>query len=220
MNGVVRQQRVKFAFARTSWLTTRLQRPCRLMSSASSIRHFAKLPKACTVRHSRHQSITNRARLSEEQASEFGRRLLALIEEYFPPGKGDQSGIKYGFYGILTPIDLHPLDDSESKKPRPKDVALKSPPTGGLSACPQRRQASRVPQPTQMLILQTQLLTNTIFRLLILHILANHLSIQTHRIHTVASRPKMIPPIRLLLQIGKPLENTNGTATLQRADQF
>ena len=54
----------------------------------------------------------NRARLSEEQAAEFGRRLLALIEEYFPPGKGDRSGIKYGFYGILTPIDLHPLGDS------------------------------------------------------------------------------------------------------------
>ena len=58
----------------------------------------------------------NRARLSEEQASEFGRRLLALIEEYFPPGKGDRSGIKYGFYGILTPIDLHPLEDSETEK--------------------------------------------------------------------------------------------------------
>ena len=58
----------------------------------------------------------NRARLSEEQASEFGRRLLALIEEYFPPGKGDRSGIKYGFYGILTPIDLHPLDNSETKE--------------------------------------------------------------------------------------------------------
>ena len=63
------------------------------------------------------QSINhNRARLSEEQAAEFGRRLLALIEEYFPPGKGDRSGIKYGFYGILTPIDLHPLGDSETEE--------------------------------------------------------------------------------------------------------
>ena len=62
-----------------------------------------------------HTSVNhNRARLSEEQASEFSRRLLALIEEYFPPGKGDRSGIKYGFYGILTPIDLHPLEDSET----------------------------------------------------------------------------------------------------------
>ena len=58
----------------------------------------------------------NRARLSEEQAAEFGRRLLALIEEYFPPGKGDRSGIKYGFYGIFTPIDLHPLEDSEAEE--------------------------------------------------------------------------------------------------------
>ena len=57
----------------------------------------------------------NRARLSEEQAAEFGRRLLALIEEYFPPEKGDRSGIKYGFYGILTPIDLHPLGDFETE---------------------------------------------------------------------------------------------------------
>ena len=49
------------------------------------------------------QSVNhNRARLSEEQAAEFGRRLLALIEEYFPPGKGDRQGIKYGFYGILN----------------------------------------------------------------------------------------------------------------------
>ena len=63
------------------------------------------------------QSINhNRARLSEEQAAEFGRRLLALIEEYFPPGKGDRSGIKYGFYGIITPIDLHPLGDSATEE--------------------------------------------------------------------------------------------------------
>lgn len=51
----------------------------------------------------------NRARLSEDQAAEFNRRLLNLIEEYFPPGKGDPSGIKYGFFGVLTPIDLAPI---------------------------------------------------------------------------------------------------------------
>ena len=62
-----------------------------------------------------HTSVNhNRARLSEGQASEFGRRLLALIEEFFPPGKGDREGIKYGFYGILTPIDLHPLGEPEA----------------------------------------------------------------------------------------------------------
>ncbi|MDD9948015.1 MAG: winged helix-turn-helix domain-containing protein [candidate division Zixibacteria bacterium] len=53
----------------------------------------------------------NRARLSEVQAAEFNRRLLALIEEYFPPGKGDRSGVKYGIYGVFTPIDLHPFGD-------------------------------------------------------------------------------------------------------------
>ena len=56
----------------------------------------------------------NRARLSEVQAAEFNHRLLALIEEYFPPGKGDSAGIKYGFYGVLAPIDLHPLGDTDS----------------------------------------------------------------------------------------------------------
>lgn len=57
----------------------------------------------------------NRARLSDAQAAEFNRRLLALIEEYFPPGKGDRSGMKYGFYSVLTPIDLHPLGDAVSE---------------------------------------------------------------------------------------------------------
>ena len=57
----------------------------------------------------------NRARLSEAQAAEFNRRLLALIEDYFPPGKGDRSGTKYGFYGVLTPIDLHPLGEAVSE---------------------------------------------------------------------------------------------------------
>ncbi len=52
----------------------------------------------------------NRARLSEEQAAEFNRRLLDLIEEYFPPGRGDPTGIKYGFFGVLTPIDLPPIE--------------------------------------------------------------------------------------------------------------
>jgi DNA-binding transcriptional ArsR family regulator len=54
----------------------------------------------------------NRSRLSEEQALEFTHRLVGLIEEYFPPGMGDRSGIKYGFYGTIMPIDLHPLEDS------------------------------------------------------------------------------------------------------------
>lgn len=34
----------------------------------------------------------NRSRLSEAQAAEFSQRLLALIEEYFPPGKATRPG--------------------------------------------------------------------------------------------------------------------------------
>ena len=56
----------------------------------------------------------NRSRLSEDQAAEFSRRLLNLIEDYFPPGEGDPAGIKYGFFGVLTPIDLPPIESSET----------------------------------------------------------------------------------------------------------
>ena len=58
----------------------------------------------------------NRSRLSEDQAAEFNRRLLALIEEFFPPGKGDRSGIKYGFHGVCIPIDLHSLVEPEESE--------------------------------------------------------------------------------------------------------
>jgi hypothetical protein len=53
----------------------------------------------------------HRGRLSVTQAAEFRDRLVSLIEEYFAPGQGDQTGIKHGFHWVLTPIDLHPLDD-------------------------------------------------------------------------------------------------------------
>jgi hypothetical protein len=56
----------------------------------------------------------HRTRLSSEQAAEFGDRLLALVNEYFAPGKGDRTGVKYGLHWVLTPIDLHPLDDVEA----------------------------------------------------------------------------------------------------------
>jgi DNA-binding transcriptional ArsR family regulator len=58
----------------------------------------------------------NRARLSDAQAAEFSHRLLELIEDYFSPGKGDESGVKYGFLGVLTPIDIHPLPDPDSER--------------------------------------------------------------------------------------------------------
>ena len=51
-------------------------------------------------------------RLSEEQAAEFARRLQNLADEYFLPGRGDQTGTKYGFFTLLLPVDLHPLGDS------------------------------------------------------------------------------------------------------------
>ncbi len=56
--------------------------------------------------------LHSRSRLSDGQAAEFADRLTELINEYFPPGKGDRSGIKYGFYGVFTPINLHPLSDT------------------------------------------------------------------------------------------------------------
>jgi hypothetical protein len=51
------------------------------------------------------------SRMSREQAEEFGDRLQSLVAEYFAPGRGDRSGTKYGFYWILSPVDLHPLGD-------------------------------------------------------------------------------------------------------------
>jgi hypothetical protein len=51
-------------------------------------------------------------RLSQAQAGEFRERLTALIAEYFAPGRADRSGTKYGFHWVLTPTDLHPLDDA------------------------------------------------------------------------------------------------------------
>lgn len=56
----------------------------------------------------------HRTRLSTEQAAEFRDRLIDLVEEYFAPGQGDRSGVKYGFHWIMTPIDLHPLEEPAS----------------------------------------------------------------------------------------------------------
>ena len=55
------------------------------------------------------QSGEHGARISLQQAAEFRDRLLALIAEYFAPGKGDRTGTKYGFHWVLTPTDLHPI---------------------------------------------------------------------------------------------------------------
>ncbi|MFB6723409.1 GNAT family N-acetyltransferase [Kribbella sp. NPDC056345] len=43
---------------------------------------------------------------------EFNQRLQDLIAEYFAPDRIDRSASpKYGFHWVLTPTDLHPLDD-------------------------------------------------------------------------------------------------------------
>ncbi len=56
------------------------------------------------------------SRMSTEQAAEFRDRLMALIAEYFAPGAGDRRGTKYGFRWMLTPVDLHPLRDQDSRR--------------------------------------------------------------------------------------------------------
>lgn len=66
----------------------------------------------------------HRTRLSSIQAAEFRDRLLTLIADYFAPGKGDRSGVKYGFHWILTPIDLHPLDESGRRDEIQEPVAI------------------------------------------------------------------------------------------------
>lgn len=51
-------------------------------------------------------------RVPEERVAEFHARLLSLIDEYFAPDRVDRSASpKYGFRWVLTPVDLHPLDD-------------------------------------------------------------------------------------------------------------
>lgn len=57
------------------------------------------------------------ARLSLDQAAQFRERLARLVAEYFAPGKGDRSGVKYGLHWTLTPTDLHPLGDEDPPAP-------------------------------------------------------------------------------------------------------
>ncbi|MFD7153594.1 AAA family ATPase [Kribbella sp. NPDC059898] len=51
-------------------------------------------------------------RVPGERVVEFHERLLSLVNEYFAPDKIDRAASpKYGFRWVLTPVDLHPLDD-------------------------------------------------------------------------------------------------------------
>jgi biotin operon repressor len=57
-------------------------------------------------------SAEHAGRVPRERVVEFNERLLSLIAEYFAPDKIDPAATpKYGFHWILTPVDLHPLDD-------------------------------------------------------------------------------------------------------------
>ena len=60
--------------------------------------------------------------------------------------------------------------------------------------------------------LKTALLSLTLTLLLRLHIQADFLGIQSYRVHTIAPRPEMIAPVRLLLQMTKLVENPNRTS--------
>ncbi|TDC14349.1 GNAT family N-acetyltransferase [Kribbella albertanoniae] len=51
-------------------------------------------------------------RVPYARAVEFNQRLQDLVAEYFAPNRIDRSASpKYGFHWVLTPTDLHPLDD-------------------------------------------------------------------------------------------------------------
>ncbi|TCC23217.1 hypothetical protein [Kribbella sindirgiensis] len=52
-------------------------------------------------------------RVPGDRVAEFHERLLSLVGEYFAPDKVDRAATpKYGFRWVLTPVDLHPLDDA------------------------------------------------------------------------------------------------------------
>ncbi|MGI8870369.1 MAG: hypothetical protein ACR2F6_16355 [Mycobacteriales bacterium] len=51
------------------------------------------------------------ARISAARVAEFRDRLTTLVVEYFGPENVEPAETKYGFHWVLTPTDLHPLDD-------------------------------------------------------------------------------------------------------------
>ncbi|MFF1818903.1 hypothetical protein ACFVWG_16505 [Kribbella sp. NPDC058245] len=53
-------------------------------------------------------------RVAYARAVEFHQRLQDLIAEYFAPESIDRAATpKYGFHWVLTPTDLHPLNDGQ-----------------------------------------------------------------------------------------------------------
>jgi hypothetical protein len=58
------------------------------------------------------ESGEHAGRVPGDRVAEFRERLLSLVNEYFAPDKVDRAASpKYGFRWVLTPVDLHPLDD-------------------------------------------------------------------------------------------------------------
>lgn len=65
--------------------------------------------------------------------------------------------------------------------------------------------------------LKTALLSLTLTLLLILHVQADFLGIESDGVHTIATGPEMIAPIWLLLQMPKLVENPNRASPFDRA---
>ena len=64
--------------------------------------------------------------------------------------------------------------------------------------------------------LKITLLSLTFTLLLILHVQADFFGIQSDGVYTIAPRPEVIAPIRLLLQMPKLVENPYGTSPFDR----
>lgn len=65
--------------------------------------------------------------------------------------------------------------------------------------------------------LKTALFSLTLTLLLILHVQADFLGIQSDGVYTIATGPEMVAPIRLLLQMPKLVENPNRASPFDRA---
>ena len=65
--------------------------------------------------------------------------------------------------------------------------------------------------------LKTTLFSLTLTLLLILHVQADFLGIESDGVYTIDTGPEMVAPIRLLLQMPKLVENPNRASPFDRA---
>ena len=82
-----------------------------------------------------------------------------------------------------------------SKNPTPEGPALETPGRGYLALPPE---GARIELPPSYLKKLPLFVYPLLFDLLVLDVFLDHLGIQTHCIHTVASGPKLITPIGFL----------------------